>query len=322
MRTFSALVVTAGLILSLTACSGGPEPLFGGCTPEFESGDASTQIDASGDFGSEPTVEFPTPLYSDEIQVTELEPGEGEPLYPGQVVDFHLTAYFGESGELFTTTFGGESPIRRPITESADKLGLMLQCATVGSRLAAVSTVGDILPEDTITQNGLDADVDVVVVFDVIDGYLGKANGNDQLPQAGFPAISLAPNGQPGITPLNEEPPTELKIDVLKAGDGPVVEEGDSVVLHYTGLVWGADNTFESTWESGTPTTIPFGESDQAAGEAGLEGFTEAVLGERVGSQVIVIIPPEFGYREGTGPAGVSDDSTLFFVIDILGIEQ
>jgi peptidylprolyl isomerase len=40
-----------------------------------------------------------------------------------------------------------------------------------------------------------------------------------------------------------------------------------------------------------------------------------------VGSQVIAVIPPEFGYPEGTNPPAIPAGSTLIFVVDILGIK-
>ena len=45
-------------------------------------------------------------------------------------------------------------------------------------------------------------------------------------------------------------------------------------------------------------------------------------MGAKVGSQVIVVIPPgeEWGYPAGSGP--IDDDDSMIFVIDILGIAK
>ena len=53
-----------------------------------------------------------------------------------------------------------------------------------------------------------------------------------------------------------------------------------------------------------------------------VNGFAKAIVGAKVGSQVIVVVPPgeEFGYPAGSGPVG--DDETMIFVIDILGIAK
>jgi peptidylprolyl isomerase len=321
VRTIPALVLTAGLALSLGACSGGPAPLFGGCTPHFESGVASEQIDAEGRFGTKPEVNFPTPLFADRTEVTKLEEGEGDPLYPSQTVDFQISAFYAESGDPLTaSSYEDSEPVRRTITEGDDVLGLALQCAKVGSRYAIITTMDNVLTDDAIAQNSLDPDVNVIAVLDVQRGFLGKANGADQLPAAGFPSVALAPDGQPGITPLNEDPPKDLKIQVLKRGGGQEVTEGDDVVVHFTGLAWGEDEPFQSTWDTGVPSTqrASVGSGTE---EGIIEGFAEAIIGERVGSQVVVIIPPEFGYTNGEAPPGVDAEATLIFVIDILGIE-
>ena len=47
----------------------------------------------------------------------------------------------------------------------------------------------------------------------------------------------------------------------------------------------------------------------------------DGLIGQTVGSQVIVVIPPELGYPEGQSPATIPAGSTMVFVVDILGIE-
>jgi peptidylprolyl isomerase len=49
-------------------------------------------------------------------------------------------------------------------------------------------------------------------------------------------------------------------------------------------------------------------------------GFQQALEGQTVGSQVVVVIPPEFGYggQEGHELA----EETLVFVVDILGTQH
>jgi peptidylprolyl isomerase len=52
-----------------------------------------------------------------------------------------------------------------------------------------------------------------------------------------------------------------------------------------------------------------------------IPGFAEALDGKTVGSQVLVVIPPDQGYGDqAQGP--IPADSTLVFVVDILGIDQ
>ena len=52
-----------------------------------------------------------------------------------------------------------------------------------------------------------------------------------------------------------------------------------------------------------------------------LTGFAEAMIGQTVGSQVVVIVPPADGYgEEGEPGSGIEPTDTLVFVIDILAV--
>ena len=53
---------------------------------------------------------------------------------------------------------------------------------------------------------------------------------------------------------------------------------------------------------------------------ATLKGFYKAIVGQRVGSQVLAVLPPSYGYGSaGSDADAVPPDATLVFVIDVLG---
>ena len=50
-----------------------------------------------------------------------------------------------------------------------------------------------------------------------------------------------------------------------------------------------------------------------------IPGFDEGLIGQTVGSRVVLVIPPDKGYgAEGNSQAGISGTDTLVFVVDIL----
>ena len=53
-----------------------------------------------------------------------------------------------------------------------------------------------------------------------------------------------------------------------------------------------------------------------------VQGFGAALVGQKVGSRVIVTMPPKFGYGEGTVNENDLVGQTLVFVIDIISVEQ
>ena len=123
-------------------------------------------------------------------------------------------------------------------------------------------------------------------------------------------AVVTAADGTPGLTIPKSDPPTDLKVAVLKQGDGEKVTETNSMVVHYTGVLWEEQTVFDSSWEKGVPTVF--------TADAIVPGLATALVGQQVGSQVLVVIPPELGYGE-QGSGAIPANATLVFVVDILG---
>jgi len=152
--------------------------------------------------------------------------------------------------------------------------------------------------------------------------YLPYAVGNEKGQQSGFPSVVRAANGTPGITinskatPPSTEQGVNSKIaeETLIEGAGTVVAKGDTVTLHYSGYVWADGTKFDSSWDAKQPATFTF--SDGAL----IQGFLDGVIGQKVGSQIVVVIPPSLGYKD-VAQGSIPANSTLVFVIDILGIK-
>lgn len=321
-RTTSALVLSTALLGSLVACS--TPGAAGACTPVVPTGESAGYVEATGSFGSQPEVEFPTPLQTDGAQQAVIDAGEGDPIARGQIVDFQVSLFNGENGELITASAydDEEAPLRRTAGAELDLLAEAVQCAQVGSRIAVTGTIADVFGADTLDPSlGLGNDDAVVMVLDVQAAYLGRATGIPQLGASGIPAVVTTPDGIPGVTIPNEEPPTELRSHTLVLGQGPAIEEGDRAVVHYTGLLWSTRTVFDSSWDRGAPATLTITSFDNDPNGV-VAGLAEGLVGRTVGSQVIVVIPPELGYPTGQAPATIPDGSTMVFVVDILGIED
>lgn len=321
-RTASALVLSTALLGSLVACS--TPGAAGACTPVVPTGESAGYVEATGSFGSQPEVEFPTPLQTDGAQQAVIDAGEGDPIARGQIVDFQVSLFNGENGELITASAydDEEAPLRRTAGAELDLLAEAVQCAQVGSRIAVTGTIADVFGADTLDPSlGLGNDDAVVMVLDVQAAYLGRATGIPQLGASGIPAVVTTPDGIPGVTIPNEEPPTELRSHTLVLGQGPAIEEGDRAVVHYTGLLWSTRTVFDSSWDRGAPATLTITSFDNDPNGV-VPGLAEGLVGRTVGSQVIVVIPPELGYPTGQAPATIPDGSTMVFVVDILGIED
>lgn len=324
MRKLFAAIVAVGLVASLAACSSesSSDSTSASCSTKPASGDASSLVKADGDVGTKTTVTFPTPLVAKSLQVTDLAEGDGETLSDGDWADFQATIWNAETGAYVTgTSFDAASPSRMAVGEDAAQLGPLLECAVVGSRIAAVSTLEQLFGDVDASADGLTADSNLVVVVDVTNGIRAKADGADQVAQAGFPSVVTAPDGTPGVTIPSSDAPTEKKLAVLKKGDGATVKEGDNVVVQYEGLVWDSPGSvFANTW-SDTPANYVASAYTTDGSGGYFPGFDDAVVGQTVGSQVILVVPPADSYGDdATAPDSVATGSTRIYVVDILDV--
>lgn len=136
------------------------------------------------------------------------------------------------------------------------------------------------------------------------------ATGTPLSPAPGFPAVSFDEDGKPTVEIPDTPAPTTTEIALLKQGNGATVADGDTVTVQYQGVNWTTKEVFDQSWGRG-PATFPT--------TGVIPGFAKALLGQQVGSQVLVVIPPTDGYGDAGQPAaGISGTDTLVFVIDIL----
>jgi hypothetical protein len=140
-----------------------------------------------------------------------------------------------------------------------------------------------------------------------------RATGADQEPTPGFPTVELDADGRPTVTIPDSAAPTETQVEVLKKGDGAVVADGDTVTVQYQGVNWTTGEVFDESWSRGAPATF--------ATTQVITGFAQGMVGQTVGSQTVVVIPPADGYgASGQPQAGIGGTDDLVFVIDILAV--
>lgn len=304
-------VAVVPLVALLAGCggSGDPEAADSGgastdaassalCDAAAESGAASEAVTVEGEAGQPATAEFETPLEVSAVERTVVTEGDGEALDEGSLVRFGFSAYSGESGEKLGTV-GYEEGQLLPAAITADNpLGQVLGCAAPGTRVVAAFPANE--QQQTKSE---------VYVFDLLEEVPSAAWGEEQDAVEGMPTVELADDGEPTITIPEGEAPAEVELATLKQGDGAEVEPGDEVLAHYRGVKWSDGSTFDSSWERGEPA--PFQTSGVVA------GFRQALEGQTVGSQVLVVIPPKAGYGQQKGHE--LEKETLVFVVDILG---
>lgn len=312
--TIAALLVAAA---GLTACQA-PADNLDGCVPELSSGATASQVNIEQTEAA-PTVDFEIPLVTEGDQAT-LTGGEGERAGAGDVVDADYVVYSGKTGQLITSSYGdpeSQTPAAEPLRLSAGgdtALSQAVTCAATGSSIVLTTTIEALFgPTAAAPQMDITPADTAVVVLDVTGTHPGRAEGNARPGQQGMPAVTLATDGRPGVTFPGGPAPEEFTVMQSIEGSGEPVAEGDTMLIHYTGIIWETEEVFDSSWERGTPSVMTIDDANL------IPGFVDAVVGQPIGSQVVVSIPQELGYSDpATRPASIGEGEHLLFVIDIL----
>ncbi|KQZ82206.1 peptidylprolyl isomerase [Microbacterium sp. Root166] len=310
IRPLAALSVAALSAVLLAGCTGQPEPeatptnttaAADLCSVAAPSGAVSDSITVGGEVGTEATAEFEAPLEITSAERTVAVEGDGDPIADGDLITYAATIFDASTGEVleadgYDTTI---PPVSVTVGSGADQF---FGCAPIGSRIVMAVPATEQSPTA------------VVWVLDVLGKSPTAAWGEEQEPVDGMPTVTLADNGQPEIEIPEGDAPTEIQIAVLKEGDGEPVAAGDTTLLQYYGVDWETGESFDSSWANGAPISIP--------GNTYVPGFIQALEGQPVGSQVLVVIPPALGYGEAGSSEHELAGKTLVFVIDILSTEH
>lgn len=320
-RTLIALPAAAALLLTLGACSSGdeePDPTASGDPAaavdvcDVPGGDIVDQVDVTGELGAVPTLDYETGLATDETQRRLVVEGDGEEVPEGGTADVALTIINAASGQqLDQVGYDGDPvPLSSNPAGTLPGLAKSIGCVPVGSRVVTVVAPEDALGDQGAEQLGIAPGDSLIFVVDVLSIAPTRADGVDQEPQPGFPTVELDDDGRPTVTiPEDLEEPADLQLEVLKLGDGPVVADGDTVTLQYHGVRFDTGEVFDESWPNG-PTSF--------ATTQVVPGFSAALVGQTVGSQVVAVIPPALAYGEEESPDNPLSGQTLVFVIDIL----
>lgn len=317
-KLLSAIAIAGVLAVSLAACSSAGSNGNGASAScaATKSGSNSDKVKVTGKLGSEPTVAAINKLSTTTTERTVVTEGTGKVAIDGTSATIKLVAYNGTSGKKIDSEgYGSSAAVPITVGTGNEIAGLYkaVHCATPGSRVVTVVPPADAFGTAGQESLGVGAKDSIVFVIDVVGvkGVLARADGTPQPAQAGFPTVKLSSKGAPTITIPKADPPNETTIAVLKKGSGATVKSGATVTVHYTGVVWASGTVFDSSWTRGAPASF--------STTGVINGFGKALVGQKVGSQVMAVIPPADGY--GASPpagSGIAATDTLVFVVDIL----
>lgn len=284
---------------------------------------------SSTDVGVEPKVISST-APPDETVIQVLHEGTGKPVAAHDVLVADTKAQLWSTGGVevpaFVNTFSGGRLLFRAIDQTVPGWGKVLPGIKVGSRVLMVTPPADGFGPQGNPQIGVGKDDSLIWVVDIIDavpidavatGTPAKALTN----AAALPSVTAGKS--PTITIPKAAAPKKLVAEALIAGKGPKVAEGQTILAQYTGVIWRDGSVFDTSWK---PDRGPFNarvaETDKQTGEPGvIKGWVDGLVGQRVGSRILLVVPPNLGYKTAGNPqAGIKGTDTLVFVVDIIGV--
>ena len=126
-------------------------------------------------------------------------------------------------------------------------------------------------------------------------------------------------SSEPKITvPKAAAPTTLVKKDII-VGTGAVAASGDELTVDYVGALYKNGSIFDASWSHGGPKGVPF--QFQLGVGSVIPGWDDGLVGMRVGGRRELIIPPSLAYKS-TAQAKIPANSTLIFIVDLLGVAK
>jgi peptidylprolyl isomerase len=318
-RALLPLLVVACLVAAGCGSNDSPTTKTASTAPLRKCGDALDGVTVTGPAGQEPNVKLDTPLSVKRSACHTLIAGTGDAAKDGDILLFGFTFLNGRTGKVYGSSYSVDD---QPSVLLSDRLMRGVRMGLTGARAGGRVEVA-IAPDDGFgpkggdAANGLKEDDTLVFVADIaqVRHPLPRAKGTAVTPPAGLPAVTLGKTGKPSITPPKDTaPPAALVTQPLIDGAGPAITSGQTLTVNYVGVIWGTGVQFSSSWAS-EPTTFTLGKGEV------IGGWDKGLVGQKLGSQVMLIIPPGDGYgAEGAPNVGIKGTDTLVFVVDILDV--
>jgi FKBP-type peptidyl-prolyl cis-trans isomerase len=284
------------------------------------SSDSYKSVTVSGTFNKAPKVTIPKQTGSGALYTKTVIQGTGAKLTSadGMIANYVAYDWSGKTSKLLGSSFTQGAPSIF-VGSLLPGLETALVGQKLGSRVLAVIPPKDAFGTAGNSTEGIGPKDTLVFVVDMgstfgTTGVAGAqaSNGGGALPTVTAPAA----NSTAGPTikiPAKTTAPKTLQVKPLIKGTGAVVKKGDDIAVQYTGVIWRTGKVFDSSWARNTPLTTVIGEGQV------IPGWDTGLVGQTVGSRVLLVIPPADGYGSaGASQAGIKGTDTLVFVVDIL----
>ncbi|NUK03176.1 FKBP-type peptidyl-prolyl cis-trans isomerase [Streptomyces lunaelactis] len=309
MRRLAGLLVVP--LLLLTAACGSDDK-----GSDSNSKNGLPAITAGAKFGEKPTLAKGEGDPPKELKVEVISKGDGATTKKGDALQVNYLGQTWVSDKPFDNSFDKKQPLDLTLGAGSVIPGWEkgLEGQKVGSRVE-MSIPPELGYGDQAKGEEIPANSTLVFVVDILKATTipvsatgtQVAQDNIDLPKVGTNTDGKAPS----VTfPKESGPPKKLVSNYVIEGKGDVLTAKDSVVVKYEAYLWAGGKKFDSTYQAGKTQTFPL---EQVT----LKGLKDGLVGKKVGSRVLLVIPPDqaFGAKE---QQGIPKNSTLVFAVDLL----
>lgn len=310
--------------LALTACSGSSQP-ESSTTPAASSAPASASsasatpspgptanldaITVTGAPGKQPTVKASWPVSTSTTQSKVLTQGSGRTVEKTSILTINYLGVNGRTGKEFDSSFKRGAPATFDLGRVIPGFSKGLVGKKVGDRVLIVTSSADGYDASGGNpQAGIKVGDSLIFVVDILAVSFPHAEGTAVTPPAGLPKVTVTDN-VPTVTIGDATRPSSLVVQPLVKGTGPKVKASDIIDVRYRTWVWSSGEMIEDGYGA-EPVSSPL--------EGTIEGWKKGLVGQTVGSRVMLVVPPSMGYPDGTTDPSIAPGQTLVYVIDIL----
>jgi FKBP-type peptidyl-prolyl cis-trans isomerase len=140
----------------------------------------------------------------------------------------------------------------------------------------------------------------------------GGSDGGDGGANSDLGAIKISKAASPKVTVDEGFSVGKTESKVITEGGGEEIGEGDAVKLNYVAVNGRTGKQFDSSFTTQKPLTVTL------TTKTILAGFVKGLDKQKVGSRVLVAIPPKDGFGKANEPLEVKKDDTLVFLFDVV----
>jgi FKBP-type peptidyl-prolyl cis-trans isomerase len=329
-RRLAALLIVPAL--ALTACGGGGDS--GTKSASSPSSAATTQAadlkpvqtappmpKVTGDAGKKATITVPKGSPSGKFVVHPLKQGTGSVVKKGDLVVAHYTGKVWQGGKDLGSSYQkGAAP---EVIPAGSKTIIPAFSQSVlgqhtGGRVLVVAPPDAAFGSQGNQQLGVKGTDTLVLVLDIDRIIPSRAQGTQSAIPSDLPQVKADKAAPATISVPKQDPPKDLVDRVLIQGKGATVKKDQTVYMQYSGAAWKPNEgkaqakLFDSSYKTGAPFSTVIGEGQV------IKGWDQGLVGKKVGSRVLLVIPPSLAYGNKSQSADLPANSTLVFVVDVL----